>query len=214
MAPRLTAFTIMRIEDALRDAGDAADTAFCRRLADDYDTTLRTILHHKRRINIGHAPGGRSGGPRKVITWPMERAIKLLLDERPWFDQDEIADFLQEIFHIRVTQSTISRVLKRIMLTRKEFKASAAQQNDELRIEWVWELQQFTASQLVFVDESGGDGRIGDRQFGWSEEGSRAVVKRWLANRECISALPAYTTEGYIAAVTFSGSATRELFEE
>jgi arginine repressor len=41
----------------------------------------------------------------------MEQAIKLLLDERPWFYQDEIADFLLEAFNITVNQSTISRTL-------------------------------------------------------------------------------------------------------
>jgi hypothetical protein len=44
----------------------------------------------------------RSGGPRRVITWKMEQAIKLLLDERPWFYQDKIADFLLEAFDITV----------------------------------------------------------------------------------------------------------------
>jgi hypothetical protein len=33
----------------------------------------------------------------------MERAIKLLLDERPWYYQDEITEFLFEAFDVEVS---------------------------------------------------------------------------------------------------------------
>jgi arginine repressor len=44
----------------------------------------------------------------------MEQAIKELLDHALWFYQDEIADFLFEVFGVEVDQATISRALKRI----------------------------------------------------------------------------------------------------
>lgn len=56
----------------------------------------------------------------------MEQAIKHLLDERPWYYQDEIAQFLLEVFDIDVNQTTISRALKRIKITRKKLKVVAA----------------------------------------------------------------------------------------
>jgi transposase len=143
----------------------------------------------------------------------MERAIKLLLDERPWYYQDEIAEFLFEAFDVEVSQGTISATLKRIQVTRKRLKVVAAQQNAELRIQWQYDLQFFTAEQLVFVDESGSDDRTGDRQFGWSDKGVRAVVHRWLENKERVSVLPAYTIEGYITATTFYGTCTGQIFE-
>ncbi len=130
----------------------------------------------------------------------MEQAIKHLLDERPWYYQDEIAQFLLEVFDIDVNQTTISRALKRIKITRKKLKVVAAQQNAELRLQWQYDLQFVTAEQLVFVDESGSDDRTGDRQYGWSTSGARAIVRRWLSNRDRVSVLPAYTIEGYIAA--------------
>jgi len=155
-----------------------------------------------------------SGGPRPIITWRIEQAIKILLDKRPWYYQDEIAEFLFEVYDIEITQSGISRVLKRIQTTRKRLKVMAAQRNDELRNQWLYELQDFTAEQLVFVDESGSDERTGDRQFGWSDRGARAAVSRYLASRERVSVLPAYTIEGYITAKTFYGTCTGEIFED
>jgi hypothetical protein len=51
----------------------------------------------------------------------------------PWFYQDEIADFILEVFGIEVSQPTISVVLKRTKVTRKKLKVEAAQRNAELR---------------------------------------------------------------------------------
>jgi len=65
----------------------------------------------------------------------MEQAIKQLLDQRPWYYQDEIAAFLLDAFDVEVVQSTISKALRRIKITRKRLKVVAAQQNDELRTE-------------------------------------------------------------------------------
>lgn len=90
----------------------------------------------------------------------------------------------------------------------------AAQQNEELRLEWAFQLQQFTADQIVCVDESGSDDRTGDRCYGWSTSGARAVVRRWLQSRERVSVLPAYTVNGYIAISTFTGTCDGDMFED
>ena len=50
----------------------------------------------------------------------MELAIKVLLNKRPWIYQDEIAEFLLEVFDVTVYRITISRTLKRIHITRKK----------------------------------------------------------------------------------------------
>jgi hypothetical protein len=37
------------------------------------------------RVRAGIPPMRLTGGPRRVITWPIEQAIKQLLDQRPWY---------------------------------------------------------------------------------------------------------------------------------
>jgi hypothetical protein len=54
------------------------------------------------RVRAGMPPMRSIGGPRRVITWPMEQAIKHLLDQRPWYYQDEIAAFLLDAFDVEV----------------------------------------------------------------------------------------------------------------
>jgi hypothetical protein len=89
----------------------------------------------------------------------------------------------------------------------------AAQRNEELQTHWQYQLQSLTAEQILCVDESGSNGRTGDRHYSWSHKAARAIVRRWLRNRERVSVLPAYIIEGYIAAKIFKGTCTREIIE-
>jgi transposase len=214
MPPRLDRAVVARLEDALREPETTIDPDYISRLASNCNCSERTIYRHIRQIKMNRAPQPFSGGPRPVVTWEMKQAIKLLLDQRPWFYQDEICQFLQEMYDIEVRQQTISKILAQIKVTKKKLKVEAAQRNPELRAQWQYELRDFTADQLVFVDESGSDDRTGDRQYGWSSRGARAVVRRWLARKKRISALPAYTIDGYIAVATFEGTGTADIFED
>ena len=133
MPYHLIAIQVARIKDALREPPELITPTYIAQLASSYRTTIQTIYRHKRRIDAGFRIGRPSGGPRRIITWPMEQAIKHLLDQIPWYYQDEIAEFLFDVFDVEVSQSTISQVLKRIKITRKRLKVEAAQRNEELR---------------------------------------------------------------------------------
>ena len=64
------------------------------------------------------------------------------------------------------------------------------------------------------MDESGNDERRSERHYGYADKGIRAQVERYLKKRERVSVLPAYTIDGYIAARTFTGTCTGDIFEE
>jgi len=214
MAPRLDDDVVARIEDALRAPGAVHDRPYLQSIADTYKTTLQTIYHHKKRVDCNLRVLPRSGGPAKIVTYEMEQSVKLLLDERPWMYQDELTDFLYDAYGVNVARTTVHNVLQRIKFTRKKLKVIAAQQNQELRLDWAFQLQQFTADQIVCVDESGSDERTGDRYYGWSSSGARAVVRRWLQSRERVSVLPAYTVNGYITFSIFTGTCNGDMFED
>jgi hypothetical protein len=81
---------IARIEDAIRENHYMPNHQLIQQLAEGYNTTVRTIYNHKARIDAGIPVARPTGGPRMIITWPIEQAIKHLLDERLWFYLDEI----------------------------------------------------------------------------------------------------------------------------
>jgi hypothetical protein len=83
MPYRLDSSVVARIKDALRQPDVVIDEPYLKQLALNYNTTLRTIYRHKARIELNCPVARRSGGPRAVISWPIQQAIKLLLDQRP-----------------------------------------------------------------------------------------------------------------------------------
>ena len=101
-----------------------------------------------------------------------------------------------------------------IKFTRKRLKIEAIQRNKELCIDWQDSLQNFSAKQLVFINESGSDEHTSNHSYGWARREKSTRVSRWFRSREQISVLLAYTTKGYITAMTFASIYTGELFEE
>jgi transposase len=89
----------------------------------------------------------------------------------------------------------------------------ATQQNNELRTKWLEQLQYFTADQIVSINESGSDDRIGDRHYRWSTKGVHAIIHRWFRNKVRVSMLAAYTINGYIKALVFNGTCDRDIFK-
>jgi hypothetical protein len=114
---------------------------------------------------------------------------------------------------MEVNQSIISRALKRIQVTRKRLKVIAAQQNNELRTEWLEQLQYFIADQIVSINKSGSDDRVGDRHYRWSTKGVRAIIRRWFRNKLRVSILTIYMINGYIKALVFDGTYDRDVFK-
>jgi hypothetical protein len=82
---RLDSITIERLEDDLRELGPNLTTDYIKQLASNYDCLDMTIYHYIARVRAGIPPMRPTGGPRRVITWPIELAIKQLLDQRPWY---------------------------------------------------------------------------------------------------------------------------------
>ena len=74
------------------------------------------------------------------------------------------------------------------------------------------QLSQWTAEQLVFLDESAANERNKDRKFGWAPVGLPAVISALFKRSERWSVLPAYTVDGYMAWEVMQGSYTTKLF--
>lgn len=214
MPARLNPTVVARIEDALQEPGMCWNEEQIKHLADQYHTTPRTIRRHKARILNRRPVGKRTGGQIKVVTPEIDAAIEHIVAEMPWVYQEELNEMVREIFEIDVSVSTIQRALNRIEVTRKKLTIEASQRNEELRVAWMDSMQQFTAEQFVCLDESGSDRDSGDRKYGYSKKGTKAKVARWLASRERTSLLPAYTTDGVIASITFTGTCNADIFED
>jgi hypothetical protein len=83
-----------------------------------------------------------------------------------------------------------------------------------LRDEWIRKLSDWTAEQLVFVDESAANEPTTHRKYGWASIGITSVQQQCFKRSERWSILPAYTIEGFIIWEIVHGSFNTELFQE
>ena len=93
MAPHLPARRVHDIELALlQDAPKPNKNA----IASEFNTTYETVRQIWNRISTGKPL--KPLGQRGVITREMDEAILLLLELEPLYYQDEITEFLKEVF--------------------------------------------------------------------------------------------------------------------
>lgn len=111
MAPRLSASVVARIEDTLREPGAELDRSYLQMIAVTFKTILATVYYYKRRVELNCPVLKPSGGPRRVLGWEIEQAVKLLLNEMLWLYQDEIRDFLFDAYDIEVRRQLIGHFL-------------------------------------------------------------------------------------------------------
>jgi hypothetical protein len=97
------------------------------------------------------------------------------LFEKPGLYLDEMAVFIWDEFRILATTSNIRRALAFKGWSKKKSRRIAKEQNAELRELYLHNLSEFDSYQLVYVNESGCDKRIGFRRTGWSPLGVAPV---------------------------------------
>ena len=170
---------------------------------------LRQVLDAFDTVSPPHL--GVQGRPRKV-TAEAEQGLLDFLDDNPSAYQDEIAEFLLSEFDISITQSTVSRLLKRLNQTHKRVKRTHTARDDELRAHFKAKMCEYRANQLVFIDESAADERTKDRKWGWSLKGLPCRVRLPGKRSTRWSILPAMGINGYIDYEIIQGGFNTEKF--
>mmetsp|Transcript_23413 Transcript_23413/g.63475 ORF Transcript_23413/g.63475 Transcript_23413/m.63475 type:complete len:335 (+) Transcript_23413:202-1206(+) len=119
---------------------------------------------------------------------------------------DLTIDEIQRDMHVRtglrVSQSTVCRMLHARNYTRKQIDLVARAADDDEREEWgdkIW--RKYWAHQLVFVDESGVNNKTAQRRFGRSVRGERARRSVFKFCQEKYSVVGGYTSNGMLGEV-------------
>ena len=96
----------------------------------------------------------------KVLSQYHEQKLLIYVNQRPIVYLDEIRWFMLNEFNIEIDDSIISRTLKRLRWSKKKIRRVVRQRSQFLRNEWMHRLDQWTAEQLIFFDESAACERI------------------------------------------------------
>jgi transposase len=211
MAPNLAASQHALIHDMI-----VSETLSAAEMADVAGCSKRSIKYFRSNLRcFGTTKAPPNGtGRRPSITPSMLQALQQCLLEKPGLHLDEMALFLWDEFEAVVTAMSISRALKSIGWSKKVARSIAKERNADLRDYYLYNLSAFHSYQLVHVDESGCDKRIGFRRTGWSPLGVAPVqVARF--HRECrYQILPAYAQDGIVLTRVFQGSTNSSVFED
>jgi transposase len=141
-------------------------------------------------------------------------ALREQLLEKPVQCLDEMVLFLWDEFEVPVFTLAVSRALKSIGWSKKTCRRVAKGRNPDLRDFYMYKLSAFCSYQLIYVDESGCDKRIGFRRTRWSPLGTTPVQIARYQREQRYQILPAYTQDGIILSRVFQGTTDSAIFED
>ncbi len=117
-------------------------------------TTVYRIQKNLFMFDSSFRPQFRSKDASRKIFSVAEDFLITYLKQQSWTMQKEMMWFLWKEWDIHVHRFTIFRILKKRHWSNKKKQRVSIRQNDELRLNWIADLLQLTAEQLVFVDET------------------------------------------------------------
>jgi transposase len=98
--------------------------------------------------------------------------------------------------------------------TRTTIHCIVQQQDADLQDHYLYRISQYKSYQLVFVDESGCDGRAGYRHWRWSLKRSSPIQVTKFGHGKRWYILPAYIQDGIMLRRVYQGSTDSDLFED
>ena len=211
MAPRLPPSKLEMIRDMI--LSKSLSTSQMAEAAECSGRSIINISNNLHRFGNVRAPPTRVGR-RRSITPPMLEAICDHLLEKPGLYVDEMALFIWDEFHIKVTNSSLKRALASVGWSKKVARQRAKEQNADLRDFYLHNLSDFRSYHLVYVDESGCDKRIGFRRTGWSPVGATPLQVSKFHRDQRYQILPAYAQDGVVFSRVFQGSTDAAVFED
>ena len=137
-----------------------------------------------------------------------------LLQANPTMYMDEVQDWLFNEWDNDVHVMTVQRCVNRLDIKHKKTERINPDQDPALRALWLYKIaSQYSANQLVVVDESAASERTRDRRWGWCPRGVVCRVTQDSPRSSRWSILPAIGINGYLEYEIFHGSFTSERFE-
>ena len=98
--------------------------------------------------------------------------------------------------------------------SKKSTRQQARERNADLREWYLHSLSDFQSYQLVYVDESGCDKRVGFRRTGCSPLGVSPMQVSQFHHDQRYKILPAYAQDGIVFSCVFRGSIDATVFED
>ena len=122
-----------------------------------FGVSLSSVKRYARLVREGKplAPK-KPPGKRPKVDEGAKRLLESDLQERPAATLLQRREFFERVCGVRVSESTVSRLLKRLGWTRQKRSVGASERDEWLRAAWrTLVASEVDARRLVFVDEMG-----------------------------------------------------------
>jgi hypothetical protein len=137
----------------------------------------------------------------------------LVKDKVDWY-LDELVYEMEHRIGKLVSIPTLWRSLRFCGITRKKIQKAAKERSEILRGVYLYNIgMNYTAEQLIFIDESAKDERTLTRLYGYSPINTRAKKSVVFIRGKRYTILPALSLEGFIAVDIMEGSCDKERFQ-
>jgi hypothetical protein len=137
----------------------------------------------------------------------------LVKDKIDWY-LDELVHEMEQRTGKLVSVPTLWRSLQFCGITRKKIQKAAKERSETLRGVYLYNIgMDYTAEQLIFIDESSKDERTLTRLYGYSSVNTRAEKSVVFIRGKRYTILPALSLEGFIAVDIMEGSCDKERFQ-
>jgi transposase len=159
-------------------------------------------------------PKPRPGRP-KIMSEGHLQILSDMVKEKPDITLGELCRAMDEKEKVKVSASTMSRMMEHLKLTRKKKSLHPTEKGSErvqgLRCEY-WDLiKNVKASDLIFIDESGVNlGLI--RLFAWALQGKRAYGEQPRRGKN-VSIVAGLSLNGVVASAVIMGAFDKLTFE-
>lgn len=146
------------------------------------------------------------GRPPKINAGILKE-LRALIRSSPSLYLDEVSTWLAFHHDLPVSISTVHRSLVAQGFTYKKLRKTATERDEQTRAQWKADItSRFTASQLIFADESSKDNRTSYRHYGRAMAGQRAVEVLSFDRGVRYSILPALSIDGILTVRVVQGS--------
>ena len=94
--------------------------------------------------------------------------------------QDGVANEIFDVFRVKLGQSQMTRLYKKIGITNKKLLYVATQREQVLIDDFRAKQRTWGINQVVCIDETASNEKTGERKYGWAPAGMPAQQKQWL----------------------------------
>jgi transposase len=178
-------------------------------------TLIYDTLEYYRHYRMIHNPEiNHPTGRPCILDHTDIQFIKATIAHRRCIYLDELQQELLEKRGVRASIATLSRTLRRLLISRKRVSIWALERNDIMRSAFMNMIATTVPDpeMFIFIDEAAKNKRTEGRSMGWAMMGQRCVQRRCFVRGQRFSILPALTLDGIITYDIIEGSVTAARF--